>query len=178
MHLHFGKTDIGVRFAHGARYGKLVEADRPVDFVHIEWRVIERIQLGAGARRYFRDTTDFHCMPRVGSHRTALADLNARRILLLYQFDQRFEHARIGRETRVRRDRDDRVDFDHHFVAWFYDVRHAAHRLIGDIADHGLDEIQLLARILGRFAEVGVAMSDAYGCLFRHSFSLLRRTFI
>ena len=40
---------------------------------------------------------------------------------------------------------------------------HSAHRLIGDVADHRLDQIELLAGVIGRLAEIGVRMSDRYG---------------
>ena len=96
----------------------------------------------------------FHRLHRVRAHRAALADLNARRVLFLHQFDQRLEHARIGGESGIRRHRDHGVDFDQDLVAGADDVLHAAHRLVGDLADHRLHEIELLPRVFGRLAQV------------------------
>jgi len=42
MDLHLGHPDVAIRFANGAGNGKFVEADRPVDLVHVELDVLER----------------------------------------------------------------------------------------------------------------------------------------
>ena len=79
--------------------------------------MLERAQLHPGPLGHLRDPADSHGLERVAAHRAPLADLNARRVLLLHQFNQRFQHARVGGEPCIGRNRDDRVDLDQDLIA-------------------------------------------------------------
>ena len=175
VHLHFRQTDVDIGVAYRARHRKLVEADRPVDLVHIEWHMFEGAKLGPGTLGHLRDPADLHGEARVAAHRAPLADQNLRGILFLHQFDQRFQHARVGGEPFVGRHRDDRIDLDQNLIAAFDDLRHAAHGLVRDVADHSLDDVQLRPRTIGGLAEIRIGVSDANRCFLRHKTVLFRQ---
>ncbi len=160
MNLHLRQTDVAVGFAHRAGHRKLIEADRTVDLVHIELGLFEGAQFHAGPFRYIDDAAHAHRLHRVRPHRAALANLDAPGILFLHQFDQRLEHARVRGESGIRRHRYYGIDLDQHLVALVDDVTHPAHRLIGDLANHRLYEIELLSCILRRLTQVSIAVRD------------------
>ena len=71
-------------------------------------------------------------------------------------------------------DGDHGIDLDQDLVAARDDVLHSAHRLVGDLADHLLHEIELLPGVLRRLAEIGVAVGDGDFGSFFHAYDLRR----
>ena len=168
MNLHLGQADVAIRIAHRARHGKFVKADGPVDLVHIELGVLEGAQLHAGPLRHIHDAANPHRLHRVRAHGAPLADLDAAGVLFQHQFDQRLEHARIRGESGIGRHRNHRVDLDQHLIALMDDIVHPSHRLVRDLADHRLYQIELLPCVLRRFPEVRVAVRDRNGRFLCH----------
>src|SRR5258706_15067062 len=76
MDLPFGQANIYIRFPHGTRNGKFIEADGPVYRIHIERHVVERAELHPGPLSDLGDSAHFHGVPGISSHRTAFTDLN------------------------------------------------------------------------------------------------------
>src|SRR5260370_17073419 len=95
-------------------------------------------------------------------------------LLLLDELDEGFQHWRIRGEAGVRRHGNDGVDFDEDLVAGLDDIVHAAHGVDGDLANHVLDEVELLPRVVARFSQVRVAVRDTYRGLLCHFAPLLR----